>query len=143
ALPAVFNPWIGVNRSDVFWTLNGAEGVVVSSCPISGCTSAPSELRLGGFPTALAVDDTHVYWATPGITTNVNRSSLADGRSEVIFTMMPSISNGLLIFEMMVSGADLYVVTGSSGSVKRAVSTLPKDGSGPLVPMADDQHLAQ
>jgi hypothetical protein len=91
----------------------------------------------------LAVDDTHLYWATPGVTTTIQRTSLADGRSEVIFNMTPPVANGLLIYEMIVSGADLFAVTGSSVTIKRAVVTLPKDGSGPLVTLADDQHLAQ
>ena len=59
-------------------------------------------------------------------TSSARRSPMVDGTT--IFSMTPPVLQwSFCLRAISFPGPDLYVVTGSSGTVKRAVSTLPKD----------------
>jgi hypothetical protein len=65
---------VAVDATDVFFTLHGGAGVdggpgvdgAVLRCPRTGCPGAPFTVALtqGAIPFTVALDATHVYWAT-------------------------------------------------------------------------------
>jgi hypothetical protein len=73
------SPWaIAVDESDVFWTgrnvadpYYGTANGLVMRCPLAGCEAGPTVLAYEQFttrgPRSLALDSTHVYWVTTGL----------------------------------------------------------------------------
>jgi hypothetical protein len=56
---------IAVASSTVYWGNTQGDGDL-KGCASAGCKDSPKVIAMGAVPLSLAVDDTHVYWASVG-----------------------------------------------------------------------------
>jgi len=80
---------LAVGGDNVYWTHPAVSGVSILSCPSDGCDGAPKRIADKVDVRSMAVDETHLYWASWLDTAILRRPLTASGGTEAIALNQP------------------------------------------------------
>jgi hypothetical protein len=126
---------LAVGSDHVHWASLEGAGVSILSCPSAGCSGAPRVVATDVGLTAIAVDETHVYWASLPVTAIMRRPLTGAGTSQVI------APTDTLAKPIVVDATHVYWIA-NAGLAHGAVKRVAKQGGEPPVTLVMEQNQA-